>query len=534
MRNLSVKTLSLGGVLLILVGLLIASAYTFSVLKSYQRHLDRVYKRDLAQLSLYHKIESNFAKGEKLLFKAFSLKDSNLLERAKNNFSTIANLINKDLSHHRETLSNSEVERLRNLNSLIQRQLVIAADEIKKAIENNNTADINKIDSKTIQIENEIESLTDSRIALVKNTISKLENSFKTTDMVMVLIYIILFGIVLIIFFSVKNYLLEPLKEVSIIIERFKHGELNIRFQSIENNEIGKLKRDLNDMAKELQKMVQDIKNASDVMVSHSASLSSAATEMAATNEQTTRSMDEIVNAINDTAKAIDDIARAAENVTHLANAIGEVNEKMIDDIEERVKNMDKNAKLAEETMEQINIVGESSQGIGKIVDVISEIADQTNLLALNAAIEAARAGEAGRGFAVVADEVRKLAEKTQSSTEEIRNMIVKMQADVEKAIEKTKKTQESILSEANAIQKNKDHINDVVDRTNKTIDEINSTSAAIEEISATVAEIDSQVKEVVEAARENAKAAEDVSRASVELKEIAEKVSQEVNKFKL
>nr|WP_283173323.1 PAS domain-containing methyl-accepting chemotaxis protein [Parathalassolituus penaei] len=99
------------------------------------------------------------------------------------------------------------------------------------------------------------------------------------------------------------------------------------------------------------------------------------------------------------------------------------------DIIQKAAQEMELVANTITTTAASLSELSHQSEAITHIVNTIRGIADQTNLLALNAAIEAARAGEQGRGFAVVADEVRQLASRTSHSTQEITQMIDKIQS---------------------------------------------------------------------------------------------------------
>ncbi|WP_350342686.1 methyl-accepting chemotaxis protein [Proteinivorax tanatarense] len=58
------------------------------------------------------------------------------------------------------------------------------------------------------------------------------------------------------------------------------------------------------------------------------------------------------------------------------------------------------------------------------VLSLIKSISHQTKILGINSSIEAARAGEVGKGFNVVAGEIQKLATTSNSSVEEIEQIL--------------------------------------------------------------------------------------------------------------
>lgn len=299
----------------------------------------------------------------------------------------------------------------------------------------------------------------------------------------------------------------RPLVNVASALQEIASGDgdLTQRLQFKNKDEIGAVCLAFNNFVARIQQTVAKVGHTCDA-------LSAIASKNQQMSEQINQEMlkhkqetDQVVTAVTEmNATSMDVSANAANAATATHDASNE-SLKANDVIDNAINSINDLVKEVNVTSAVIGHLEQETTQIGSVVDVIRGIADQINLLALNAAIEAARAGDHGRGFAVVADEVRSLAGRTQKSTQEINDMLQRLQQSVQKAV-----------LAMNTSQSRSQH---TVTEASKITDSLNNMSSEIN----TINDMNTQI---ATAAEQQHAVAEDINRSLVVIQHIVERLS--------
>jgi methyl-accepting chemotaxis protein len=231
---------------------------------------------------------------------------------------------------------------------------------------------------------------------------------------------------------------------------------------------------------------------------------------------------------------SIDQMSAHATQSNQLAKQSGEASREGRDVTQSAAREMAAIAEGARQSATIVAELGNLSTEISGIVNVIKDIADQTNLLALNAAIEAARAGEQGRGFAVVADEVRKLAERTSSSTQQISDMISRIQNGTRRAVDAMQADVERANQGEQLAHRAGESISQIEQRATEVVDAVNEIQMALTEQSAAARDVAVKVEQIAQMTESNSSASSRTSYTASEVSNLAGRLNGLMAGFRL
>ncbi|MCP3748675.1 methyl-accepting chemotaxis protein [Pseudomonas sp. SBB6] len=311
-------------------------------------------------------------------------------------------------------------------------------------------------------------------------------------------------------------------------------GDLTQRLDENRADELGDLARGFNRFLDSQRGLIGEVLSTSERLRASVAQVTQVVENTAERSGRQQEMTEMVATAVHEMGLTVQDIAQNAGNAAHASETARSEALQAREVVRRSIAHIEGMSDEIGQAASAVSELATEVASIDEVLAVIRSISEQTNLLALNAAIEAARAGEMGRGFAVVADEVRTLAWRTQVSTDQVQQMILRLKHGAGSAVASMQAGQAATGTGVASSQQTGASLGTITDQVEHISDMNHQVATATEEQSAVTEEINRTVQGISDLARETAVDVQGCRQECQALRGLAEDLARQMGGFRL
>lgn len=309
-------------------------------------------------------------------------------------------------------------------------------------------------------------------------------------------------------------------------------GDLTVSLPASSADETGKLLESIKTMTKNLNSLVNRVKQSS-------IEIMSTATEIGATSRQQQETVSNFGTSTTEIAAATKEISATSQELLTTMEGVNEVashTSELAEQGRTGISGMDTMMRqLSTSTTSigsKLSAIQQKAASINLAVTTITKVADQTNLLSVNAAIEAEKAGEYGLGFLVLAREIRRLADQTAVATLDIDRIVRQMQDAVTAGVMEMDKFSEEVRTGVKANSQIASQLGEIIAQVHTLSERFEAVKEGMRSQSLGARQISDAMGQLTDGARQTTHSAEEFNSSTEHLRRAVAALKEEISHF--
>src|SRR5438876_4373693 len=325
-----------------------------------------------------------------------------------------------------------------------------------------------------------------------------------------------------------------PLRRLTQAAKRIADGDLTQAIQVTARDEVGELAEAFVQMVEKMKEVLRALQESVQLLINAGGELSQSINDQSQTITRQATALQETQVTAQEIKQTSLLAAQKAETVLKLTEKADQVSSQGEAAIEQSLGGFTEIRSQVDEIAQKISQLSERTQQLGGITQTVKDLADQSNMLALNAAIEAVRSGEHGKGFAVVAREIRSLADQSIQATNRVREILEDIGGAIRVAVSITERGAQKIEGGLLQVKQSGENLRELSNIVKDNSSAVRQIAAAVSQQNAGITQIFSAVTDQTRMMDETMRRLESTTQAASTLKDLSQRVSEVVGRFRV